>query len=415
MSSFQGMDDESVGEQVERMSTASERIAELAEGLRDRALTAAWVGPDADAFRDGTTGTVDRLLGWAQDCRSRAGDLRKEIGEQDRASSPDGLTGTLGGLLADAAGRRDAVLLAATQPPGLADGLVEHDDPDDDIAPITPEDITRPGDADLVDPTSVHDIVQNLQAVDAAQTDDATSIRIQQIVGDDGVPRYIVYVPGSFGDPGNLWNPSDTHGNPMDWNQNAGALLGGETDSSQAVQAAMEAAGIPYGADVVLAGHSQGGIVTTNLAASSEFNGGAQGYHVTDVVTFGSPVENKTLPEGTHSINFSNVGGGGWGEPYRPGDPVSLLDEPFMEQYASPLAPQSSHQEVSLEAPRPGNGDAMANHAIGAYAESLQNPSEHAQGIISDYETSPSMGAILAGGQEQDTIDASVSRAPGTY
>lgn len=412
MFEFWGMDDEDVRGHAERMTSAGDRIEGLGEQLRTVVLAVTWEGPDADGFRGEALAAFDRLRQWGRDCAASARTLEDEAVQQGEASASEALAGPAAGDLAYAGDA--AMQTTPAAPTSLAVGLGQFDDPDDDIAPITEDDITRPEGDDLIDPTSVEDIVRNLQAVDAAQSDDATSIRVQAIVGDDGVTRYIVYVPGSYGDPANTGNPVDTGGNPMDWNQNPGALTGGETDSSQAVKAAMEAAGVPKGAEVILAGHSQGGIVSTNLAASPDFNGGQNGYRVTDVVTFGSPVENKTLPEGTNSINFSNIGNGGFGtgQPFHPGDPVPVLDEPFV-QHGSPFAGgRDSHQEVGLDAPN--EGGPFDNHGIGAYRDSVHNATEEQQQIIDDYEDSDSMRNVL-GGQESDTVDVSVTRDPSTY
>lgn len=412
MAEFWGMDDEDVRGHAELMISAGERTEGLGERLRASVLAVTWVGPDADGFRDEALVAFDRLTQWGRDCTASARTLEDEAVQQDGASAGEGLAGLAAGALADAVAAAMQKTSAASA--SLALGLGQYDDPDDDIAPITEDDITRPEGDDLFDPTSVEDIVQNLQAVDAAQNDDATSIRVQAIVGPDGETRYVVYVPGSYGDPVNTVNPSDTGGNPMDWNQNSGALMGGETDSSQAVEAAMEAAGVPKGADVILAGHSQGGIVSTNLAASPDFNGGENGYHVTDVVTFGSPVENKFLPDGTNSINFANIGNGGigTGQPFHPGDPVPILDEPFLQEGSPYAGGSDSHQEVGLDAPN--EGGLFDNHGIGSYRESVHNATKEQQEIIEEYQNSDSMQNVL-GGEESDTVDVEVSRDPSTY
>jgi hypothetical protein len=55
--------------------------------------------------------------------------------------------------------------------------------------------------------------------------------------------------------------------------------------------------GVPNGADVALIGHSQGGIVAMNLAEDRSFR---EQYHLTNVATFGSSVQNQVddLPKG---------------------------------------------------------------------------------------------------------------------
>lgn len=424
MGELWGMDVEHGDEHAERMGSAAETLTGLGDRLRVLAIGVAWHGPDAELFRQEATAVIDRLGGWGDRCRVEATVLRDHADEQTEASAADVGSRSLLDLLASATedlldGMNQGTGIGLDLPSSsmsataslLGEGLGTYDDLDDDIAEIERDDLSRPDGEDLR-PTSMEDIAKNLKAMGGAQTSDATSVRVQEVVGDDGVPRYIVYVPGSFGDPANTMNPQDTDGNPMDWNQNPGALLGAETDSSQAVQAAMEAAGVPHGADVVIAGHSQGGMVATNLAADPEFNGGESGYHVTDVVTFGSPVEHKVTPEGTNTINFANRGNGLVGEDFHPGDPIPLLDEPFKEQ--APVMIPSDHREVALEAP--DGGDAMVNHGIGKYVDSIEDPSSQGEKDIKDFVESGSLKEIFAdGAEEKDTVDVPISRDPSTY
>jgi pimeloyl-ACP methyl ester carboxylesterase len=396
------------------------------------------------------------MLQWSHGCRDAASGLADEVDEQDDASAADDGGGQLDPFAAAVSAAIDALgqfasdlmpgLGAASAAsaslgsagmaalPGLGGGETV-DDPDDDIDPIESEDLRRSEDGGLeevraedgspigrlkegqfVVPRSMRDIALNLQAVDAAQTDDATTIRVQEVTDAQGNSQYIVYVPGSYGDAGNLTNPHDTGGNPMDWNQNPGALLGDETDSSQAVERAMEAAGVPKGSDVIIAGHSQGGIVAAGLAQDPDFNGGDDGYNVTNVVTYGSPVENKHMPDGTESINFANRGSGGvgTGDPYRPGDPIPHLDEPFKHP-DSPLATSDSHREVGLEAPNKLDDDAFVNHGIEKYVESMKNPPPSSSEAIRDFEKDGPMDSALSGGSSSDTVDVPVSRDPSTY
>ena len=77
---------------------------------------------------------------------------------------------------------------------------------------------------------------------------------------------------------------------------------------------------IPPGAEIVLAGHSHGGIVAQNLARDAGFNSNAErpllsrlfggnggDYKVTDVITFGSPVSGSPA-SGTRYRMFANEG-----------------------------------------------------------------------------------------------------------
>ena len=115
-------------------------------------------------------------------------------------------------------------------------------------------------------------------------------ILVQTVRSPDGVERYVVQLSGmQVGDP-TLQSPQDL----------PGAIRNAQLpDSSytKAVQQAMRQAGVPESAEVMLVGYSLGGIAAMNLAQDPAFNGGR--YRVTDVVTVGAPVDQKTVPSGS--------------------------------------------------------------------------------------------------------------------
>ena len=127
-----------------------------------------------------------------------------------------------------------------------------------------------------------------LQNIDGLQHDGR--ILVQTVRSPDGVERYVVQLSGmQVGDP-TLQSPQDL----------PGAIRNAQLpDSSytKAVQQAMRQAGVPESAEVMLVGYSLGGIAAMNLAQDPAFNGGR--YRVTDVVTVGAPVDQKTVPSGS--------------------------------------------------------------------------------------------------------------------
>lgn len=125
-------------------------------------------------------------------------------------------------------------------------------------------------------------------------------ITVQTVTGADGVQRYVVALPGMNGDE--PW----PHPHPQDTISAVHNALAPESPYTRAVRLAMEDAGVPRGAEVLLVGHSLGGITAANLAQDPTFNGGT--YRVTDVVSFGSPVDHKTLPDGsgTNAYTITN-------------------------------------------------------------------------------------------------------------
>ena len=152
------------------------------------------------------------------------------------------------------------------------------------------------------------------------EADDHAQIRIQTIRGADGQERYIVHVPPTQGVPLMPGNPGDVgawpgvigawneQGQPFGWANNIYAMAGRENAGANAVKGAMAEAGIPPGADIAFVGHSQGGLVASQLADDPAFNSssGAEGsYNVTDIFTVGSPVQTYTPAQG--STNVLNV------------------------------------------------------------------------------------------------------------
>lgn len=102
--------------------------------------------------------------------------------------------------------------------------------------------------------------------------------------------KYLVLIPGT-----QTWNPIALS-NPLDFTSNLGAMNAPKVAASeQAVRVAMNQAGIGRGSEVLFAGHSQGGIIAANIAASHPRN-----FSVAAVVTFGAPIaqlENRlTVP-----------------------------------------------------------------------------------------------------------------------
>lgn len=96
-------------------------------------------------------------------------------------------------------------------------------------------------------------------------------VLIHEILCDDGVVRYVVYINGTFGaENGNLTLL-----------ENAPAFLEFDTPTSDYIRDYM-ASKIPPGSDVMIHGYSQGGMYAQSIARDSPYN-------VTDVVTYGSP------------------------------------------------------------------------------------------------------------------------------
>lgn len=157
----------------------------------------------------------------------------------------------------------------------------------------------------------------------------------------DGSRQFAVYVPGTRTQLAGGFDPWD--------NQSNVELYTGQTSASYAATtAALDAAGAQPG-DVVHAwGHSQGAMITSQLALSSD-------YDVRTNVTLGSPVEAE-VGDGTLSVGIRHID-----------DPIAALAG---GGHATPVgAPGSFVVETTFD-PETGLRDARnPAHPLSAYLE----------------------------------------------
>ena len=104
---------------------------------------------------------------------------------------------------------------------------------------------------------------------------------------------WAVYIGGTVD-----WDPVATN-EPWDLTANVSAIARENAGSFRAVMEAMHAAGIRPDDQVVVAGHSQGGIVATQVAASEAFN-------VQAVATFGAPETCVPVPSGVATLTVEH-------------------------------------------------------------------------------------------------------------
>ncbi|WP_299299998.1 WXG100 family type VII secretion target [uncultured Brachybacterium sp.] len=149
----------------------------------------------------------------------------------------------------------------------------------------------------------------------------------------------VMDVPGAYG----------AQGNSRDWGSNLRLVSGQHPAAMDDVRAAVEAAGVPPGADVMIVGHSQGGIVANQLSADPTFNSasGQPGtYDVTHILSVGSPVQTVVPAQlSTQSVNVNHantIGTGGAG-----GDLIPALDLGGAQVDGGTLRAPNRH-EVSL-------------------------------------------------------------------
>ena len=109
----------------------------------------------------------------------------------------------------------------------------------------------------------------------------AGEISITFVLGGDGRRRAIVNIPGT-----KSWSPGKTS-DVTSLSTNARALIGAPTAYEQGVFEAMSAAGVQPGEEVMLVGHSEGGMVAVEAARDAVRTGQ---FRVTHVLTAGSPI-----------------------------------------------------------------------------------------------------------------------------
>lgn len=113
----------------------------------------------------------------------------------------------------------------------------------------------------------------------------------------DGTCSYQVILPGT-----QQWTAGSS--NPQDLLTNLQANAGAGDDYSQLVVAAMTKAGIKSTDPVCIYGHSQGGIVATNITANAQVRAR---FNIVATATAGSPTGNSVIPSGTQYLSMENA------------------------------------------------------------------------------------------------------------
>ena len=113
-------------------------------------------------------------------------------------------------------------------------------------------------------------------------TDDGGQVRVERY-GDPEHPSWLVYIGGTV-----EWSPLASD-EPWDMASNVAAVAEQEAGSYRAVQQALHAAGVRPGDPLVPIGHSQGGLIAAQLAASADWN-------TVGLVTFGAPAGQVVVP-----------------------------------------------------------------------------------------------------------------------
>ena len=274
-----------------------------------------------------------------------------------------------------------------------------------------PREVTNSSPQQLQLPDSISSIFGGVEdAYSVAGTPGAPdgAVRIVSVTQADGSVAYIVNIPGT-----ETWGINGS-GQGRDLTSNLMVMAGQSSSAQRAIELAMEQAGIPPGAPVLLAGHSQGGMLAAALASDPAF---MDKYNVTNVVTVGSPVDGVNIDPRVQVLEAQHQGdlvptldlGGLDANLSMPGTPpnvtVVTMDDP----------PRDAVGNILRYAPSPiGNlvqdvRDIQNNHATNHYTNDLANTSKYPD--IGSYERDPSMDVFLSNDPNMVTaVDVPVGR-----
>lgn len=277
---------------------------------------------------------------------------------------------------------------------------------------------------ELTLPSSASAMIQSVSdayvAGDVPGTENG-DVRILKIEQPDGSFAYIVNIPGTEN-----WGVTGG-GQSRDLTSNLMVMAGQSSSAQQAVILAMQRAGIPPGAPVMINGHSQGGMLAIALVSDPAFM--AQ-YNVTNVMTVGSPVDGANVDPRVNILEVAHAGdlvpqldlGGLRTDDSFPTQPsnvttVTMDNPPANAQQDAQFSqtgrgigagvgeaignlpggptPDQASRVVGAagEAAGTAASDAITNHDFNNYVDSMANTDQYTQ--IADYENDPSMNPFL--------------------
>ena len=201
--------------------------------------------------------------------------------------------------------------------------------------------------------------------------DGSPQLRVERYELPGGEVHWIVYSAGTA-----EWSPVPGT-DPWDLTSDVVGVAGGSAGSSRAAVLALKAAGWRPGEPVIPVGHSQGGIVATDLATS--------GLAATPLlVTFGSPTAGVRLPPGVTDVA------------------VEHSDDPVPALGGSPRALADQRLLVREAAPAPASVPGQRTSALGAHAMSGYRQTAREMDASSDDRLAAARGTLrqFTGGQK---------------
>ena len=236
--------------------------------------------------------TWSSLPEWARDDVRRDGDVAAGLTQEWLDEHPaaeqhliDGSGGLLDGLLAGTATLLPAAALGLSAfHPTTVDAAADLAGL---YAPEGPPHVRRRRDLTVrlggVPPRDLAGLMHHLAETDHLSPSDRPggrgTIEVQTITAPDGTVRHVLYLPGT--DDFNA--PWDQDADVRDLETDLDSMAGRPDAYQQGILEALDRAGVGKDEPVLLVGHSLGGMEAAAILA------GHGGYHVTDVVTAGSP------------------------------------------------------------------------------------------------------------------------------
>lgn len=146
------------------------------------------------------------------------------------------------------------------------------------------------------------DVVTAAADVEHRSDKSKSVLLVRRVVGKNGKGAWVVVIPGTT-----HWSATTDHG-PSDATANLATMAGVPSSLypaiDRALAAAMKESGVRPGSEpVMVAGHSQGGIVAARLAVDDGFR---TKYDVREVVTDGSPIDRMKLPPEVNVLSIEN-------------------------------------------------------------------------------------------------------------
>lgn len=146
-------------------------------------------------------------------------------------------------------------------------------------------------------PRTAAEVLRDVGALYPASGGTPGTVGIERIERPGGGRSWVVAIPGMQG-AGMGFGP-----NPMDMGTNLRLMARTADDGTELVVRALEQAGVRPGEPLLLAGHSQGGMVAMALAGSAAFTAS---YTVAAVLTAGSPTATQALGAATPVLHLEH-------------------------------------------------------------------------------------------------------------